>query len=64
LGATTDVAQEASIHDSTSGPNRCDRDQGTGAGEIGVAGSNVSFGGTLIGSFAGGAGSVPPARGS
>ena len=34
------------------------RNQGGGAGEIGVAGSNVSFGGTVIGSFAGGAGST------
>ena len=34
------------------------RNQGTGAGEIGVSGGNVSFGGTLIGSFAGGAGST------
>jgi VCBS repeat-containing protein len=31
------------------------RNQGTGAGQIGVAGSDVTFGGTLIGSFAGGA---------
>ena len=34
------------------------RNQGSGAGEIGVAGSSVSFGGTLIGGFAGGAGST------
>ena len=34
------------------------RNQGTGTGEIGVSGSNVSFGGILIGSFAGGAGST------
>ena len=34
------------------------RNQGTGAGQIGVAGSDVTFGGTLIGSFAGGAGST------
>jgi uncharacterized protein (DUF2141 family) len=34
------------------------RNQGTGVGEIGVAGSDVSFGGTLIGSFAGGFGST------
>ena len=34
------------------------RNQGTGAGEIGVSGSNVTFGGTVIGSFAGGAGST------
>src|SRR5262249_20121220 len=34
------------------------RNQGGGAGEIGVAGSNVSFGGTVIGSFAGGAGNT------
>jgi hypothetical protein len=32
------------------------RNQGTGAGQIGVAGSDVTFGGILIGSFAGGAG--------
>src|SRR4051812_37509722 len=34
------------------------RNQGTGAGEIGVSGGDVSFVGTLIGSFAGGAGST------
>ena len=34
------------------------RNQGTGAGEIGVSGSNVTFGGIVIGSFAGGAGST------
>ena len=34
------------------------RNQGTGTGEIGVSGSNVSFGGSVIGSFAGGAGST------
>src|SRR3954451_15052081 len=34
------------------------RNQGTGAGEIGVSGGNVSFGGILIGSFAGGGGST------
>jgi uncharacterized protein (DUF2141 family) len=34
------------------------RNQGAGAGQIGVSGSNVSFGGTVIGSFAGGAGST------
>jgi len=32
---------------------------GTGAGEIGVDGSNVSYGGTIIGTFTGGAGSTP-----
>ena len=32
------------------------RDQGAGAGQIGVAGSDVNFGGSVIGSFAGGAG--------
>jgi hypothetical protein len=32
------------------------RNQGTGAGEIGVAGSNVTFGDTVIGGFTGGAG--------
>ncbi|RQP23189.1 DUF4347 domain-containing protein [Piscinibacter terrae] len=30
--------------------------QGTGAGQIGVSGSNVSYGGTTIGSFTGGSG--------
>ena len=34
------------------------RNQGTGAGQIGVSGSDVSFGGSVIGSFAGGAGST------
>jgi hypothetical protein len=34
------------------------RNQGTGAGAIGVAGSDVTFSGILIGSFAGGAGST------
>ncbi len=32
------------------------RDEGTDAGEIGVSGSDVTLGGTVIGSFAGGAG--------
>jgi hypothetical protein len=32
------------------------RDQGTGAGQIGVSGSTVSFGGTTIGTFSGGTG--------
>ena len=32
------------------------RDQGTGAGQVGVSGSDVTFGGTVIGSFAGGSG--------
>jgi VCBS repeat-containing protein len=34
------------------------RNQGTGAGQIGVSGSNVTFGGSVIGSFAGGGGST------
>ena len=34
------------------------RNQGSGAGQIGVSGSDVTFGGTVIGSFAGGAGST------
>src|SRR4051812_38875181 len=34
------------------------RNQGTGAGQISVAGNDVTFGGTVIGSFAGGAGST------
>jgi hypothetical protein len=33
--------------------------QGTGAGQIGVSGSDVTFAGTKIGSFSGGAGSTP-----
>ena len=32
------------------------RHQGSGAGQIGVSGSNVTFGGTTIGSFSGGSG--------
>ncbi|MBF0213173.1 MAG: DUF4347 domain-containing protein, partial [Magnetococcales bacterium] len=32
------------------------RNQGTGAGQIGVAGANVTYGGTIIGTFAGGSG--------
>jgi uncharacterized delta-60 repeat protein len=36
------------------------RNQGTGAGQIGVSGANVSYGGTLIGTFSGGTdGSTP-----
>ena len=34
------------------------RHQGTGAGQIGVSGSNVSYAGTTIGSFTGGSGGV------
>src|SRR3954469_2289746 len=34
------------------------RNQGSGAGQIGVAGSDITFGGSVIGSFAGGAGST------
>jgi hypothetical protein len=34
------------------------RNQGAGAGEIGISGSNVTFGGTIIGTFAGGAGAT------
>ena len=33
-------------------------DQGTGAGQIGVSGSNVGYGGTTIGTFTGGSGGV------
>ena len=32
------------------------RNQGSGAGQIGIAGSNMTYGGTTIGSFAGGSG--------
>jgi hypothetical protein len=35
------------------------RNQGTGAGQVGVAGSTVSFGGTAIGTLSGGAGVAP-----
>jgi hypothetical protein len=35
------------------------RNQGTGAGQIGVSGSNVTFGGTTIGAFTGGIGTTP-----
>ncbi|WP_183407929.1 tandem-95 repeat protein [Nocardioides marmoriginsengisoli] len=35
------------------------RDQGTGGGQIGVSGANVTYAGTTIGSFAGGDGSTP-----
>jgi hypothetical protein len=34
--------------------------QGNGAGQIGVSGSNVSYGGTLIGTFTGGTGGSTP----
>ena len=40
------------------GPRRISlrsRDQGTGAGQIGISGSNVTYGGTTIGTFTGGA---------
>ena len=33
------------------------RDEGTGVGQIGVSGSNVSYGGVVIGTFTGGSGS-------
>ncbi|MGE0642509.1 MAG: tandem-95 repeat protein [Nitrospira sp.] len=32
------------------------RNQGTGAGQIGVSGSNITYGGTVIGTYAGGSG--------
>lgn len=35
------------------------RNQGTGAGEIGVTGSNVTYGGTVIGTVGGGQGILP-----
>ena len=35
------------------------RNEGSAAGQIGVSGSNVSFGGTVIGTFAGGIGTAP-----
>ena len=34
------------------------RNQGTGAGEIGVSGGNITFGGVLIGTFIGGTGTT------
>ena len=35
------------------------RNEGTGAGQIGLSGSNVTYGGTTIGSFSGGSGTTP-----
>lgn len=35
------------------------RHQGTGAGQIGKSGANVTFGGAIIGTFSGGTGTVP-----
>ena len=35
------------------------RNQGTGAGKIGVSGANVTFGGTVIGTFSGGTSNIP-----
>jgi hypothetical protein len=35
------------------------RNQGTAAGQIGISGSTVTYGGTAIGSFAGGTGTTP-----
>ena len=35
------------------------RNQGLGAGQIGVSGNRITFGGLLIGTFSGGAGSTP-----
>ena len=35
------------------------RNEGTGPGQIGVSGSNVTFGGTTIGTFTGGSGTTP-----
>ncbi|WP_254512720.1 DNRLRE domain-containing protein [Anatilimnocola floriformis] len=35
------------------------RNYGTAAGQVGVSGSNVSVGGTVVGTFAGGSGSTP-----
>lgn len=32
------------------------RHQGTGAGQIGASGSNITYGGTVIGTYAGGSG--------
>src|SRR5262249_50500550 len=34
------------------------RNEGTGAGQIGVSGANVTFGGTVIGTFTGGVGTT------
>ena len=34
------------------------RNQGNGAGQIGVSGSNITYGGTVIGTYAGGSGST------
>lgn len=35
------------------------RNEGVGAGQIGVSGSNVTYGGTVIGTFTGGSGTTP-----
>ncbi|MFK8068765.1 MAG: beta strand repeat-containing protein [Gammaproteobacteria bacterium] len=35
------------------------RNQGTGAGQVGVSGSDVTFGGTVVGTFTGGSGGTP-----
>lgn len=35
------------------------RNEGVGAGQIGVSGTNVTFGGTVIGTFSGGSSTVP-----
>ena len=35
------------------------RNQGTGAGQIGVSGANISYGGSVIGSFTGGSAGTP-----
>ncbi len=35
------------------------RNEGVGAGQIGVSGANVTFGGVVIGTFSGGSSSVP-----
>lgn len=35
------------------------RNQGIGAGQVGVSGNNITYGGTVIGTFAGGTGATP-----
>lgn len=35
------------------------QNQGSGAGQVGVSGSNVTYGGTVVGTFSGGSGTTP-----
>jgi hypothetical protein len=50
---------ESVVTNATSQDRLAIQDQGTAAGQIGVSGSNVTFGGTIIGTFTGGTGTTP-----